>query len=569
MECRLLLGLMILASCAEIVSIGSIVPFLAALTNPQQVFASQVAQPVLQALQIHTPEDLLFPMTTLFATATLLTGLIRILLTWASTRVTFAVGADISADIYRRTLYQPYSVHVARNSSEVINGIVTKTNGVIYGTIGPTLSLVSAGLMLVSIFCVLLAMEPLISLVAFFGFGVIYIVIIRLTRAKKISNGERIARESTQVIKSLQEGLGGIRDVLIDGSQSAYCRIYQDADHLLRRAQGSNVFIGQWPRYGIEAVGMILIAAAAYAIAKQPSGLGNAIPVLGMLALGAQRLLPVMQQAYYAWSSIVGGQASLRDTLNLLDQPLPEDHEEPTVEALPFRETLSLKDVSFRYHPEAPWVLRDVSLVIRRGSRVGFIGSTGGGKSTLLDIVMALLEPTEGSLEIDGKPVSIEGNRAWQIHIAHVPQSIFLADSTIEENIAFGVPPEAIDSERVERAARQAEIAETIASWPAGYKTMVGERGVRLSGGQRQRIGIARALYKNADVLIFDEATSALDTGTEQAVMRAIECLSPNVTVLIIAHRLTTLKDCSQIFELRDGEILRSGTYADIAARVP
>lgn len=559
-----LLGLMILASCAEIVSIGAIVPFLAALTNPQHVFGLQVAQPFVQLLGIHNSDDLLLPLTVLFAAAASLASMVRILLVWTSARVTFAVGAEISIDIYRRTLYQPYAVHIARNSSEVINGIVTKTNSVIYGAIGPALSLVSAVFMMIAIFMILLSMEPLVSLSAFLGFGLIYIAIIRMTRAIKLRNSQRIAHESTQVIKSLQEGLGGIRDVLIDGSQSAYCRIYQDADYPLRRAQGSNAFIGQAPRYGIEALGMVMIAAIAYSIARQPAGLTGSISMLGMLALGAQRLLPNMQQAYYSWSSIVGGQASLKDTIDLLDQPLPEYHNLPPVQLMPFRCAMSLNGVSFRYGLESPWVLRNISLVIERGSRVGFVGATGSGKSTLLDILMGLLEPSEGSFEIDGKPVSARDNRAWQAHIAHVPQAIFLADSTIEENIAFGVPRAAIDREQVIRAARQAQIAEVIESWPAAYGTVVGERGVRLSGGQRQRIGIARALYKNADVLILDEATSALDNDTEQAVMQAIDCLSPDLTVLIIAHRLTTLKECSQIIELGDGGILRVGTYSAI-----
>ena len=273
-----------------------------------------------------------------------------------------------------------------------------------------------------------------------------------------------------------------------------------------------------------------------------------------------------MQQAYYSWSSIVGGQASLSDTLDLLDQPLPEHHDQVPAEPLPFTDSMTLKALSFRYSQETPWVLRDFSLCIKRGSRVGFIGATGSGKSTLLDIVMGLLEPTEGSFEIDGKAVTAGNNRAWQSHIAHVPQAIFMADSTIEENIAFGLPREKIDRERVRNAARQAQIAETIESWRAGYETRVGERGIRLSGGQRQRIGIARALYKNADVIIFDEATSALDNDTEQAVMQAIEHLNPDLTILIIAHRLTTLKNCSQIVELGDGGILRIGTYDAIVS---
>jgi len=215
-----------------------------------------------------------------------------------------------------------------------------------------------------------------------------------------------------------------------------------------------------------------------------------------------------------------------------------------------------------------PWILNELNLSIAKGSRVGFIGTTGSGKSTLLDIVMGLLKPTEGTLAVDDQDITAGNHRAWQAHIAHVPQAIFLADSTIEENIAFGQPKSKIDRQRVIQAAKQAQIADLIETWPDQYKTFVGERGIRLSGGQRQRIGIARALYKKADVIIFDEATSALDNETEQAVMEAIEGLSDDLTVLIIAHRLTTLKNCTQIVELGDGGIRRIGNYQDIVDNV-
>lgn len=560
----LLLVLMILSSFAEILSIGAVLPFLAVLTSPTRVFEYPAVQPFIRTLGIASAEQLLLPLTIAFGLAALMAGAMRLLLLWASTRLSFSTGADLSIGIYRRTLYQPYAVHVARNSSELINGITGKANGVIYYIIVPCLTLISASIMMSAILIVLLSVDPVIALVAFGGFGVIYAFIIRVTRNQLVSNSHRISIESTQVIKSLQEGLGGIRDVLIDGSQLAYCHIYRNADHPLRRAQGNSLFIGQSPRYAMEALGMLLIAMLAYMLAQQPDGIAKAIPVLGALALGAQRLLPVLQQAYGSWSSIQGGQASLQDTLELLDQPLPDYADRPAAQPLPFMHNIRLKQLGFRYSPQMPYVLKQLDLTIDKGSRIGFIGATGSGKSTLLDIVMGLMQPTEGSLEIDGQPITISNHRGWQAHIAHVPQAIFLADSTIEENIAFGVPKNQIDHECVLQAARQAQIADIIETWPKQYQTFVGERGIRLSGGQRQRIGIARALYKQADVIIFDEATSALDNETEKAVMQAIEGLSDDLTILIIAHRLTTLKNCTQIVELGDGGIKRAGSYQDI-----
>ena len=560
----LLLILMILASFAEIISIGSILPFLGVLTAPTRIFEAPLAQPIIQALNITQPTQLLLPLTISFGLAALLAGAMRLILLWVSTRLSFATGADLSISIYRRTLYQPYEIHCARNSSEIINGISTKANGVIYGVIVPTLTLISSTIMLVVILIALLSVEPVVAITAFSGFGLIYTFIIKLTRKSLLTDSKLVAHESTQVIKSLQEGLGGIRDVLIDGSQAAYCQIYRNADKPLRHAQANSLFISQFPRYGMEALGMLLIASLAYALAQQPDGITKAIPILGALALGAQRLLPVLQQAYGSWTAIRSGQTSLQDTLALLDQPLPYYADQPVAKPLPFHKHINLKQIQFRYSPETPLILNNLNLTIKKGSRIGFIGTTGSGKSTLLDIIMGLLKPTNGSLIIDDQTVTLENNRGWQAHIAHVPQAIFLADSTIEENIAFGIPKEQIDHARIRQAAQQAQIADIIETWPKQYQTFVGERGIRLSGGQCQRIGIARALYKQADVIIFDEATSALDNETEQAVMQAIEGLSKDLTLLIIAHRLTTLKNCTHIVELGDIGIKRTGSYQEI-----
>ena len=559
-----LLVLMLIASFAEIVSIGAILPFLAVLTTPERVFEHSLAQPFIQILGLTEPAQLLLPLTITFGLAAVVAGAMRLWLLWVSTRLSYATGADLSISIYRRTLYQPYEIHVARNSSGVINGIWSKAKHVIGGVIVPVLTLISASIMLTVILIAMLSVEPLISLATFVGFGLIYVSIIRITRIKKIRDSKTMARESTQAFKSLQEGLGGIRDVLIDGSQEAYCNIYRKADFKFRSAQASIQIIAQSPRFGIEALGMLLIAVLAYTLAQEADGIARTIPILGALALGAQRLLPVMQQSYAAWTSIQGVQISLQDTLDLLDQPLPDYANQPAAKPLPFQQQIKLNQLSFRYSPQSAWVLRNLDLNIAKGSRIGIIGATGSGKSTLLDIVMGLLRPSEGSIEIDGQLVTIENHRAWQAHIAHVPQDIFLADITIEENIAFSIPKDQIDHERVRQAAQQAQIADTIDTWPKKYQTFVGERGVRLSGGQRQRIGIARALYKQADVIIFDEATSALDNETEQGVMQAIEGLSTELTILIIAHRLSTLRNCTQIVELGSCGILRTGSYQNI-----
>ena len=554
---------MIGAAFAEIINIGAVLPLIAVLSDPSRIFRLPAAHPLINVLGVTAPHQLILPLTIGFGLTAILSGGVRLLLLWANNRLSYAIGADMSISIYRRTLYQPYAVHASRNSSEVISGISNKVNTVI-SIIVSLLTLISAIVMLVFIMGVLFVIDPLVALSAFCGFGLMYGVIIKFTQARMHENSQRMATESTNLIKSLQEGLGGIRDVLIDGSQDVYCGIYSHADRSLRRGQGNSQFVSQCPRYAMEALGMILIATLALVLANQAHGITKAIPVLGALALGAQRLLPVLQLAYYSWSNILAGQVSLKDALKLLDQPLPDDDGKPVAEPMPFKHAISVVNLSFRYSDQVPYVLRNLDLVIKKGSRIGFIGVTGSGKSTLLDIVMALLDPTEGKIMIDGEALSQKNRRAWQAHIAHVPQAIFLADSSIEENIAFGVPAKKIDHERVRRAAQQAQISDMIETWPKKYQTFIGERGIRLSGGQRQRIGIARALYKQADVIIFDEATSALDNKTEAAVMQAIEELHGDLTVLIIAHRLTTLRTCDMIVELDNSRIRRNGTYEEI-----
>ncbi len=559
-----LLLLMLFASFIEIVSIGAVLPFLGVLTAPENIFQHPASQPFIQALGITEPQQLMLPVTITFGVAAFLAGAVRLIILWVSTRLSFNTGSELSIDTYRRTLYQPYAVHCARNSSEVIDGIANKASGVIYFIIIPFLTIISSSVMLLAILIAMIAVSPSVALAAFSGLGAIYICIICFTRKQQLVDSQIIARESSNMIKSLQEGLGGIRDVLIDGSQSVYCDNYRMADLRLRHAQGNSLFISQSPRYGMEALGMIIISLLAYLLSKQPDGIAKVIPIMGALALGAQRLLPLIQQAYSGWSNIRNGQFSLQDTLQLLDQPLPDYLNQLDFQLLPFNHKISIKKLDFRYNPQADYVLKHLNLTIFKGSRVGFIGATGSGKSTLLDIVMGLLQPTDGTFKIDGIPITSLNQRAWQAHVAHVPQVIFLTDNTIEENIAFGVPKNLIDYARVRQAAQQAQIAESIESWPKQYETIVGERGIRISGGQRQRIGIARALYKQADVIIFDEATSALDNETEQAVMQAIEGLSKDLTLLIIAHRLTTLKNCTQIVELGGGSIKRLGTYQEI-----
>jgi ATP-binding cassette, subfamily B, bacterial PglK len=561
----LALGLMVVSAFAEIVSLGAVLPFLGVLISPEKVFNHTLAASSIKVLGITSADQLALPLTIIFLSAALIAGGIRILLLWFNARLTYAIGTDLSVDIYQRTLYQPYSVHIARNSSEVISAVTGKVS-ITVSVIGSLLTLIGSAVLLVAVMWTLVAIDPKVALIVFGGFGFSYAAIAWFVRSRLQYNGQKIAREHIQVVKALQEGLGGIRDVLLDGTQEVYCKIYGQAEYTLNRAKASNSFIAGSPRYTMEPLGITLIAVLAYTLSGQTGGLAEALPTLGALALGMQRLLPALQQAYGAWSNIVGSQAALADTIELLDQPMQAEALQTDLVPFRFQESIRFDNVCFRYNPDAPWVLDSFSLTIPKGVRMGFVGSTGSGKSTALDLLMGLLAPTEGELLVDGQPIGEKRIRAWQETIAHVPQSIYLADSTIAENIAFGVPLESIDHERVKQAANKAQIADFIESKPEGYGAIVGEGGIRLSGGQRQRIGIARALYKQATIIIFDEATSALDNATEQSVMSSIEMLNHDLTILIIAHRLTTIQRCDTIVELKHGRIVTQGTYDQLCA---
>ena len=560
----LLLIIMIFVTLSEAVSIGVLIPFVGVLTEPERIYNLEFLQPFFEPLNITGPEQLIIPLTITFSTAIILSSAFRLLLIWAQNRLSYAIGTDLSYKIYRLTLFQPYSVHQSRNSSEVIVGISTKSKVIVNNTIMPVLVMLNAVFMTLIIIITLVAIEPSLILLTFSGFGLIYLLIVTLTKGPLKSESVHISRETSHVVKLLQEGLGGIRDVLIDGSQDVFSNIYLKSDFQLRKSLAKVSFIGSIPRFGVEALGMLLIVALGYSFAKKPEGLTPYIPILVALALGVQKLLPLMQQVYVSWTSIKGAEGSLKDTLDLLDQRLPAFANKPFLKPIKFADNIKLNQLSFRYTKDTPLVIKDLSMTIPKGSRVGFIGTTGSGKSTLLDILMGLLIPSEGDITIDGVPLTDDNTRSWQAHIAHVPQAIYLADCTITENIAFGQPLGNIDHERVCQVAQKAQIAETIELLEKKYDTMVGERGIRLSGGQRQRIGIARALYKNADVIVFDEATSALDNSTEIEVMDAIQNLDDQLTIFMVAHRLTTLKKCNLVVELQDGMIKRYGTYSEV-----
>ena len=479
-------------------------------------------------------------------------------------RLGFYIAADISRNIYLRTLYQPYAIHLSRNSSQVIAAVLTKSKHVIVYTIMPVMNILNSFLLVLSFTIALIMIDKVMTIVAMTSLATIYLIIYLLFKSMLVKDSMELNNSQSLLIKILQEGIGGIRDVILYHAQKIYLNAYANADNRLWRAQANMLIIGGSPRFIIEAIGMVLIAGVGYKLASKQGALVGAIPYMGAMAMAAQRLLPSLQQIYAGWTSVRSGQSTLKDVVDMLNQSLPTYFNSQSPIPIRFERSIRFQNIDFRYSVSTQWVLKGLDLYIEKGSRVGIVGSTGCGKSTLLDLVMGLLLPENGVLKIDDELVDTNNLRSWQVHIAHVPQDIFLADASIAENIAFGIPLGQIENARVCQAAVMACIAEDIECWKDKYNTRVGERGVQLSGGQRQRIGIARAFYRQADVIVFDEATSALDNQTEMAVSDSIRKLGKEMTVLIIAHRLSTLQGCDKIVELEDGKVKRQITYEQL-----
>ncbi len=558
---------MVVVSILEVFSLGMVIPFLGVLSSPQKIFDSSYFQYTIYKFPILASINLQIVITVIFCLVAMIAGLTRVLLMWLQTRFSHAIGADFSYAIYKQALFQPYSVHISRNSSEIISGIVNKSNGLLTFIVLPTLTLLSSISMICFILATVILFNPVVALVTFGGFGVLYFIVMSITKNQLKIDAQRINEYSTSVIKALQEGLGGIRDVLLDRTQYEYLKLYKQSDNPLRRSQANVQIISSAPRFIIEAIGLVFIGLIAFNLSTVDDGFLGAIPLLGLIALGAQRLLPLMQQSYMSYVNLKAGAPMLIDVLRLLESKTPENDchfKKIESDALEFRKYIDIEGVSFAYDNSDQFVFSNLNISIPKGSRVGIVGKTGCGKSTFCDVLMGLLLPSEGCIKIDGLKLDASNIHQWQKQIAHVPQSIFLVDSTVEENIAFGVNIDNIDHNRIIESAIKAGIHSDIVTWSNGYQTRIGERGIQISGGQRQRIGIARALYKNADVIFFDEATSALDGQTEKEIIAAINSLSKELTIITVAHRTTTLKSCDLIISLQKGGLNRVGTYDEI-----
>ncbi|MBL38597.1 MAG: ABC transporter ATP-binding protein [Xanthomonadales bacterium] len=547
--------LMLAGAVAELVTISAIVPFLALISAPERASDYPWLGELAENTSLAGGGDTTLLATIAFMLLVIIAATIRLVLARANLRFSFAIGRDLGREVYRRILYQPFRYHTRRNSSDVL-AAVNKAQAVANGAVMPVIQGFSAFLIGIGILAALLVINATIALsVGVFLVGV-YLLANRAVQVRLVRNGRIIAKAHAQRVKAIQEGTGGIRDVILEGAQAEFLEHFSEVEMHFRNAQASNGFMSQSPRFVIEAVGILVIAGLAFGLARGGGGLAESIPLLGALALGAQRLLPQGQQIYGAFSSIHGSRKMLADLLEFLE--LPEAPSlEPATAALSFDSRIEMRGVCYRHSDTGPWNLDSVNLSIEKGEKVVVLGETGAGKSTLADLLMGLLEPCEGEILVDGLPLGPTRTRAWQKNISHVPQHVFLLDASIERNISFGAGT--VDTNRLRRAARQAEIADMIESLPEGYDSRVGERGAMLSGGERQRLGIARALYKKAQVLVLDEPTSAIDNETAQRILSNVERDEPELTIFMITHNPDAAASFSRRLEVRDGRVFELG----------
>jgi ATP-binding cassette subfamily B protein len=541
--------LMPVTAVAEMAMIAAIIPFLALLGGSPGNNLLLTVQWLLDGL---SPNPLVAA-GLLFGLTVVVTAALRLALSWLSQQFAFGSGHELVVAIQRRLLHQPYAFHLSHHSSQLLTSL-DKVDFLVFSLALQGIQAVSA--MLISLFVIgaLLWIDPLSAGLAAILVGGLYGLVLISARRRLSGHADVIQAAYQERLKEAQESLGGIRDIILDQSQELRVDRFEAIDARFMAARAQSAFLVAAPRFLVEALGLMMIALLAMAVAGRAGGLVAALPILGALALGAQRLLPLTSQIYSGWANLTASRPIIRDLAELANLPLEEDGQGAA--QLAFTQAIKLDAVGFHYADRSRPALQGISITIPKGARVAVIGKTGAGKSTLADVLMGLIQPTEGRIEIDGVAIKEGAVKAWRRSVAHVPQAIFLADDSIIANIALPIDGSPPDLVKVRQAAATTQLLEFVDSLPDGFETRVGERGVRLSGGQRQRLAIARAIYKDAPLLVLDEATSALDDETEAAFLKTLDALdAEGKTIVIIAHRRSTIAGCDMIIRLENGRL--------------
>lgn len=558
----ILLGLMLVGMILETLGVGMVIPAVALLTQDNLAQNYPVLKPALQAIGNPSKQNLIIGGMLFLVSVYLIKVVFLALLAWRQARFAFDAQAQLSQRLFTLYLRQPYTFHLQRNSAQLIRNIVNEVNLFTVTGMLPCMVLLTESLVVIGLFCLLLAVEPLgatvvVSVLGAAGWGFFRVTKKRITRWGKARQHHEGLR-----IQHLQEGLGGAKDVKLLGREADFLEMYRRHNTESARIARMQATVQQLPRLWLELLAVAGLALLVISMLLQNRPLDAILPTLGLFAAAAFRLIPSVNRMVIAGTSLRYGVPAINTLHTEMQLAVAEENGAPG-QVLFFKSMLELSGVSYVYPNAAAPSLNDVSLVVRRGESVGFIGASGAGKSTLVDVLLGLLKPVAGELKVDGNNVH-PNLRSWQDQIGYVPQTIFLTDDTLRRNVAFGIPKDQIDELAVRRAIKAAQLEGFVAELPEGLETQVGERGVRLSGGQRQRVGIARALYHDPDVLVLDEATSSLDTSTEADVMQAITSLQGSKTILIVAHRLSTVEHCDRLYQMEEGRVVAEGKPGDV-----
>jgi ATP-binding cassette, subfamily B, bacterial PglK len=562
----LVLAMMLLLALLETAGVASIMPFLAVLGNPEVVETNQILAWLFDRGQFSSRDEFLFALGLGAFGLVMFSAFFRISTTYAMNRFTQMRRCSIGVRLLQAYLRQPYEFFLNRNSADLSKSILSEVDTVVLRVIKPMMDLLAYGMITIVLATFLVVLDPglavLVVLMIVSAYAAIYVGV-RRTLGRM--GGDRV-RANRERYTAASEAFGGIKDLKVLGREKAYVERFQGPAARYARYDSLAATMSAVPRYLIEAVGFGGVLALALFLMSTRNDFGEVLPLLGLYAFAGLRLLPAAHYIYAGVSQLRFGLPALDSVYgDLVDQSVGNEAEPSDQFPLSLKTSIQFDHVSFRYPGAESEALQLTDLTIKARTSVAFVGETGAGKTTAADLILGLLQPTVGRLLIDGEPLTSTNLRSWQLAIGYVPQTIYLADASITENIAFGVNADQIDFEAVKKAAQIANIDRFIEdSLPRGYETEVGERGIRLSGGQRQRIGIARALYHDPCLLVLDEATSALDTGTERAIMESVDRLSGEKTIVMIAHRMSTVEKCDEIVVLDGGHVKGIGPYQEL-----
>lgn len=566
------LAMMVILALLETAGVASVLPFLAVLGNPELVHANPLLHWLYVTGGFTDTGRFLFALGLASFVLVATSSLFRIVATYVSNHYVQMRRYSLSSRLLRNYLRQPYTFFLNRNSADLAKGVLSEVDVVMSQAVKPLLDLIAYGLVAVVIITLLLAADPKLALVTTMVIGGLYAAVYLSIRGWLRRMGQHRVAVNRQRFQAASEAFGGIKDLKVLGRERAYLDRFRHPAYAYSKLQLMQATLSVVPKYLIEAVAFGGILALALYLIATSDDLGHVLPMLGLYAFGGYRLLPAVQNIYGSVNGLRFGWPALEalyDDMRVV-QGEGADATSPALgkqapEPLPLRSQLVLDEICYTYPGAERPALHGINLTVTARSSIAFVGRTGAGKTTIADLVLGLLRPGEGRIQVDSRTLDAATLPAWQANIGYVPQSIYLADASISENIAFGVPHDQIDQAAVEHAAAIASIHDFIArDLPGGYSTEVGDRGIRLSGGQRQRIGIARALYHDPEVLILDEATSALDSETELAIMQAVARLAGEKTIIMIAHRLSTVRGCDQIVVLERGQVAGVGSYAQL-----